>query len=56
MGAVIVREFCVGDLVGPRTWVRSAEDLKVHFNFLIDTFCFTVGLWVVGGGKGEVVI
>ena len=54
--AVIVGEFCVGDLVGSGSWVRSAEDPQVSFNLLIDTFSFTIKLWVVDGGKGEVIV
>ena len=49
-------EFCVGDLVGPGTWVASTEDPKICFNFLVDMFCFAVGLRMIGGGQGEVVV
>ena len=54
--AVVVCEFSVGDLISPGTRVGLTEDSKVHFNLLVDTFCFTVGLRVVGGGEREVVI
>ena len=53
---VIVGELNVRDFVSPGTWVGSAEDLKVCFNLLVDTFCFTVRLRMVGGGKGEVIV
>ena len=33
-----------------------AKDPKVSFQFLVDTFRFTISLQVVGGGKGEVVL
>ena len=56
MGAVIVGEFCVRDFIGPGTQVRSTEDPEVHFNLLVDMFCFTVGLGVIGGGKRKVVV
>ena len=49
-------KFCVRDLIGSGTQVRSAEDLKVHFNLLVDTFSFTIRLRVVGSGKREVVV
>ena len=49
-------EFCVGDCVSPGTRVGSAEDPKIRFNLLVDTFSFTIRLRVVGGGQGEVVI
>ena len=54
--AVIVGEFCMGDLVSPGTRVGPAEDPKVGFNLLVDTFCFTIGLKVVGGREREVII
>ena len=53
---VIVGEFRVGDLVGPGTGIEPTENLKVCFNLLVDTFCFTVGLWVIGGGEGQVIV
>ena len=46
----------VGDFISLGTWIGSTEDLKVSFNLLVDTFCFTVGLEVIGGGEGEVII
>ena len=33
--------------------IGAAEDLKVSFYFLVDSFCFSVRLRVVGGGEGE---
>ena len=56
VGAVIVGEFGVRDFVCPGTRVGPAEDPKVRFNLLVNTFCFTVRLGVVGGGQGEVVV
>ena len=53
---MIVGKFGVRDFISPGTRVRSTKDLKVHFNLLADMFCFTVGLGVIGGGKGEVII
>ena len=49
-------KFRVGDLVSPGTRVGPAEDPKVCFNLLVDTFCFTVRLGVIGGGQGEVIV
>ena len=49
-------EFCVRDFVSSGTRVGPAEDLKVCLNLLVDTFCFAVGLWMVGSGEEEVVI
>ena len=48
---VVVCKFCVGDLIGLETQVTSVEDSKVHFYLLVDTFCFTVRLRMVCGGK-----
>ena len=50
--AVIVGKFCRRDLVGPRAGVTSTEDLEVCFNLLVDMFCFSIRLRVVGGGEG----
>ena len=53
---VIVGEFGIRDFVCPGTRVGPAKDLKVCLNFLVNTFCFTVRLRVIGGGEGEVII
>ena len=41
---VVVGEFCMGNLIGPGTGIGSAEDPKVCFNLLVDTFRFTIRL------------
>ena len=53
---MVVGKLCMGDFISLGTWVGPAEDPKVCFNLLVDVFCLTVGLRVVGGGKGEVVV
>ena len=53
---VVVGKLCMGDLISPGTRVRPAEDPKVCFNLLVDIFCFTIRLRVVGSGKGEVIV
>ena len=53
---MVVDKLCVGDFIGPGTWVRSTEDPKICFNLLVNTFCFAVRLGVVGSGKGEVIV
>ena len=53
---VVVGKLCMGDLISLGTQVRSTEDLKVHFDFLVNMFCFTVGLRIVDSGKGEVIV
>jgi len=54
--AVVVGEFGQGDLFGPRRRVCCTKDTKVGLNFLVDSFGFSVGLRVVGGGEGKVII
>ena len=54
--AVVVGEFCVGDRFGPRCRIITAEDAKVGFDFLIDSFRFAIGLWVIGSREGEVIV
>ena len=56
MRAVVVGKLHMGDLISPGTWVGSTEDLEVCFNLLVDTFCFTIRLWMVGSGEGEVIV
>ena len=51
MGAVVVGEFSVGDRFRPRCGIIAAKDTKVGFNFLVDLFRLSVGLWVIGSGK-----
>ena len=49
---VVMGEFGMRDFVCPGTRVGSAEDPKVHFNLLVDTFSFSIRLRVIGGGEG----
>ena len=56
MRVVIVDEFSVGDLVCPGTRVGPAEDPEVCLDLLVNTFCLTVRLEVVGGGEGEIIV
>jgi len=53
---VIVGEFNVRDLFRPRGRVCAAEDAEISFYFLVNAFGFSVGLGVIGSGKGEVVV
>ena len=53
---MVVGELCMRDFIGPGTWIGSTEDLKVCLNLLVDTFCFTIRLGVIGSREGEVVI
>ena len=49
-------ELCVRNQFGPGCGVIAAENTEVGFNFLVDLFCFAVGLRMVGGGEGKVVM
>ena len=51
--AVVVGEFSKGDVLSPGSRVRAAEDPKISFYFLVDTFGFPVSLRVIGGGEGK---
>ena len=51
----IVLEFGIREEVWPASGVIGTEDLKIGFNFLIGSFCLSVGLWVVGSGKSDIV-
>ena len=55
MRAVIVSEFCVRNVIGPRYGVISAKDLKISFDFLVYSFSLSIGLGMVGSGKGKIV-
>ena len=53
---MVVDELHIGDLISLGAWIGSAEDQKVCFNLLVDMFCFTVGLGMIGSGEGEIII
>ena len=45
MRVVVVGKLCMGDLISLGTQVRSTEDLKVHFNFLVNIMrCKTIAM------------
>ena len=52
---MVVCEFSVRDVFDPRGWVISAVHPQVGFDFLIHTFSFSIGLWVISGGEGKVI-
>jgi len=56
MRVVIMDEFSMGDLFGPWRRVGTTEDAEISFHFLVDTFNFSVGLRMVGSGKGEIIV
>ena len=49
-------KFCVGNRFRPRCGIIAAEDTKVGLDFLVDSFSFAVGLWVIGSREGEVIV
>ena len=56
MRAVVVSTFSVSYRICPRGGVIFTEDSKVCFNFLIDPFCFSIRLGMIGGRQGEIVV
>ena len=56
VGVVVMGKFGESYRVSPRGGVISAEDSKVSFNLLIDSFSFSVRLGMVRGRQGEVVV
>ena len=50
--AVIVGEFCEGNVLSPRSRIRATEDPKIGLYFLVHMFGLPISLRVVGSGKG----
>jgi hypothetical protein len=50
VGSDVVGEFGKGEEVGPVVLLEVTKYVEKLFDFLIDTFCFAVGLWVVCSG------
>ena len=48
-------KFGVRNVVGPRSGVVSTKDSKVHFNFLVYPFGFSVRLRVVGSRERKII-
>jgi len=44
---LIVAELHEGVELFPRSEVVGAEDSKIDFKFLVDPFCFSIGLWMI---------
>ena len=55
MRAMIVDKFCHRGVFCPCFRVGAAEDSKIGFYFLIDPFCFSIGLWMVRSGQGDLI-
>jgi len=53
---VVVGELGVRDLLRPGRGVGATEDAEIGFYFLVDSFSFSIGLGMVGGGEGEVIV
>ena len=45
-----------GKEVCPFPRVVGAEDVKIHFNFLIGSFCLSICLRVIHGGEFDIVV
>ena len=51
MWSDVVCEFYKWDEFCPIVLLKVTEDSEVLFQFLVDPFCFAIGLWVIGGAK-----
>ena len=49
-------EFGCREEVRPPSGVIGAEDMEICFNLLVGLFCLSVHLWVVSGGKSDIVL
>ena len=49
-------ELCVGDRVSPHSWLVSANDTEIGFDFLVYSFSLSIRLWVIGGREGKIVL
>ena len=49
-------EFCHGEKGGPFFGLVRGEQPWISFQLLVDSFCFSVSLWVVSGGKGDIIL
>ena len=56
MGSRVVLEFGCREEVRPPSGVIGAEDMEICFNLLVGLFCLSVHLWVVSGGKSDIVL
>ena len=52
MDAVIVSEFGKREIFYPGVWVFAARDAEIGFEFLVHSFCLTIGLGVIGSREG----
>ena len=50
---VIVGEFYEGNVLCPGSSIGTTEDPEIGFYFLVNLFCFSISLRVIGSGKGK---
>jgi len=50
MNLVVVLEFCERQKPHPIILSLVGEESKILFQFLVDPFCLSISLWMVGGG------
>ena len=50
---LIVSEFCSGEVKLPGFKIVQAEDPAVDFEFLVDIFSLSVGLWMVSSAHSQ---
>ena len=51
----IMLEFGSREEVWPTSGIIGIEYLKIGFDFLVGSFCLSVGLWVVGSGESDII-
>ena len=53
VGASVVGEFHKGDEFCPVVYLIIAEDAEILFQFLVDSFCLAICLWIKGDGHSR---
>ena len=53
---MVMGEFCMGNRIGPCSWLVIAKDTEVGLDLLVYSFSLSVRLWVIGGREGKVVL
>ena len=56
VGGGVVGEFCHREQSGPLFRFVCGEQPQVCFQFLIYSFGLPVSLWMIGGGKGDIIL
>ena len=52
---MVAYEFSHGNMINPCFRVGTTEDAEVGLHFLVESFCFSISLRVMGGIKGNLI-